>query len=227
MLPYYKTLAAPNLLQMSAEIDTYLRAACPLYVSMYDTDTTATGLINNNNKVGPQFMRTLKEFKNACPTFADWLMSKNIQSRDIFVISWLVVASNGVDTESMPIHIDTDPDDPGSLPLDLTGEAINVPLLNFDNSFTAWYAATKLGAAPSSSEFFNSPAELIKNLVMNCSNSGILYDEDSAVEVARARLTQPIYLNVSIPHRAINLGSRPRTTLSLRLRHKLDLDRVC
>jgi hypothetical protein len=225
MLPYYKTLAAPNLPQMSAEIDTYLRATCPLYVSMYDADITSTGLINNNDEVGPRYLRKLKEFKSACPTFADWLASKNIQSRDIYLISWIVIASNGVNMESMPIHIDTD--NQGSVPLDLTGEAINVPLLNFDNSYTAWYAATKLGGAPTSSEFFDSPAELMKKIVMNWSNSNIAYDEDSAVEVARASLTQPIYLNVTIPHRAINLGSLPRTTLSIRLRHKLDLDNLC
>jgi len=221
MLPYYKTLAAPNLLQMSAEIDTYLRATCPLYVSMYDTDTTSTGLINNNEIVDHRFLRDIRNLKNACPVFADWLDSKEITPRDIYLISWIVIASNGAHIESMPIHIDSDVGD--AFPLDLTGEAINLPLLNFDNSYTAWYAATKLGSAPASPEFFDSPAELMKKIVMNWST----YDESSAVEVARASLTQPIYLNVTIPHRAINLGSLPRTTLSIRLRRKLDLDSLC
>ena len=225
MLPYYKTLAAPNLLQMSAEIDTYLRVTCPVYVSMYESNTTSTGLINSDEQTGPRYLRKIKDLKMACPVFADWLDSKGIKLRDIYLISWIVIASRGVNAESMPIHIDSDVGD--AFPLDLTGEAINLPLLNFDNSYTAWYAATKLGSAPASPEFFDSPAELMKKIVMNWSNSDIAYDEDSAVEVARASLTQPIYLNVTIPHRAINLGSLPRTTLSIRLRRKLDLDSLC
>ena len=225
MLPYYKTLAAPNLLQMSAEIDTYLRATCPLYVSMYDSNTTSTGLINSVEETGPRYLRKIKDFKNACPTFADWLDSKDIKSRDIYLISWIVIASNGINAESMPIHIDTDGE--GAVPLDLTGEAINLPLLNFDDSYTAWYSATKLGGAPTSEEFFDSPAELMKKIVMNWSTSGVAYDESSAVELIRASVAQPMYINVTIPHRAINLGDLPRTSLSVRLRRKLDLDNLC
>ena len=225
MLPYYKTLAAVDLQKMSAEIDTYLRATCPLYVSMYDLNTTSTGLINSNEEVGPRYLRKIRDFKNACPSFADWLDSKDIKSRDIYLISWIVIASNGVNKESMPIHIDTDGE--GAVPLDLTGEAINLPLLNFDDSYTAWYSATKLGAAPTSEEFFDSPAELMKKIVMNWSTSDIAYDESSAVELVRASVAQPMYINVTIPHRAINLGDRPRTSLSIRLRRKLDLDQLC
>ena len=137
MLPYYKILTAPDLQKMSAEIDTYLKDTCPLYVSMYDSNTTSTGLINSNEETGPRYLRKIRDFKNACPTFADWLDSKDIKSRDIYLISWIVIASNGVNAESMPIHIDTDGE--GAVPLDLTGEAINLPLLNFDDSYTAWY----------------------------------------------------------------------------------------
>jgi hypothetical protein len=225
MLPYYKTLTAVDLQKMSAEIDTYLRATCPLYVSMYNSNTTSTGLINSNEETGPRYLRKIKDFKNACPTFADWLDSKEIKSRDIYLISWIVIASNGVSAESMPIHIDTDGE--GAVPLDLTGEAINLPLLNFDNSYTAWYSATKLGNAPTSEEFFDSPAELMKKIVMNWSTSGIAYDESSAVELVRASVAQPMYINVTIPHRAINLGDLPRTSLSIRLRRKLDLEQLC
>lgn len=225
MLPYYKILTAPDLQKMSAEIDTYLKDTCPLYVSMYDSNTTSTGLINSNEETGPRYLRKIRDFKNACPTFADWLDSKDIKSRDIYLISWIVIASNGVNAESMPIHIDTDGE--GAVPLDLTGEAINLPLLNFDDSYTAWYSATKVGGAPTSEEFFNSPAELMKKIVMNWSTSSIAYDESSAVELIRASVSQPMYINVTIPHRAINLGNLPRTSLSIRLRRKLDLDQLC
>jgi hypothetical protein len=221
MLPYYKTLTAPNLQQISAEIDTYLRNTCPLYVSMYDSDTTSTGLINNNEIVDHRFLRDIRNIKNACPTFADWLNSKEITPRDIYLISWIVIASNGVNAERMPIHVDTDGED--AFPLDLTGEAINLPLLNFDNSYTAWYSVKKLADAPTSAEFVDSPADLMKKIVTNWS----AYEESSAVELARASLTQPIYLNVTIPHRAINLGKLPRTSLSIRLRRKLDLHNLC
>jgi len=225
MLPYYKTLAAPNLLQMSAEIDTYLRVTCPVYVSMYESNTTSTGLINSDEQTGPRYLRKIKDLKMACPVFADWLDSKGIKLRDIYLISWIVIASRGVNAESMPIHIDTDGE--GAVPLDLTGEAVNLPLLNFDDSYTAWYSASKLGGVPTSEEFFNSPAELMKKIVMNWSTSSIAYDESSAVELVRASVSQPMYINVTIPHRAINLGDRPRTSLSIRLRRKLDLDQLC
>ena len=221
MLPYYKTLTAPDLQKMSAEIDTYLRDICPVYVSMYNSNTTSTGLINNREIVDHQFLRDIRNIKKACPTFANWLDSKEIAPRDIYLISWIVIASNGVDVESMPIHIDTDGED--AFPLDLTGEAINLPLLNFDDSYTAWYSATKLGAAPTSAEFFESPAELMKKIVINWS----AYDESTAVELVRASVAQPMYINVTIPHRAINLGNRPRTSLSIRLRRKLDLNKLC
>jgi hypothetical protein len=225
MLPYYKILSAPDLHKMSAEIDTYLRATCPVYVSMLESNTTSTGLINSNEQTGPRYLRKIKDFKMACPSFADWLDSKGIKSRDIYLISWIVIASRGVNAESMPIHIDTDGE--GTVPLDLTGEAINLPLLNFDNSYTAWYSASKLGGAPTSAEFFDSPAELMKKIVMNWSTSDIAYDESSAVELVRASVAQPMYINVSIPHRAINLGDQPRTSLSIRLRRKLDLHTLC
>jgi hypothetical protein len=227
MLPYYKTLTAPNLQQMSAEIDTYLRTTCPLYVSMIDLDTTSTGLINNKSEVGTRYLRKLREFKNACPIFADWLSSKNIQFRDIFAVAWIVISSNGL--KVLPIHVDTvrDGDVPFELMLDVTGEAINVPLLNYDNSYTVWYSATKLGNSSVTADFVDSPLESMKNIVMNWSNSNMAYDDSSAVELARASLTQPIYLNVTIPHRAINLGKLPRTSLSIRLRHKLDLHNLC
>ncbi len=227
MLPYYKTLTAPNLQQMSAEIDTYLRTTCPLYVSMYDLDTTSTGLINNNKIVDHRFLRDIRNIKKACPTFADWLDSKEIMPRDIFAVAWIVISSNG--QKVLPIHVDTvrDGDVPFELILDVTGEAINVPLLNYDDSYTVWYSATKLGDSSVTADFVDSPLESMKNIVMNWSNSNMAYDDSSAVELARASLTQPIYLNVTIPHRAINLGKLPRTSLSIRLRHKLDLHNLC
>jgi hypothetical protein len=227
MLPYYKMLSAPNLQQMSAEIDTYLRTTCPLYISMYDLDTTSTGLINNKSEGGMRYLRKLKEFKNACPIFADWLSSKNIQFRDIFAVAWIVVSSNG--TKMLPIHIDTDREDnvPFDLMLDVTGEAINVPLLNYDNSYTVWYSAKKLGTTSVPADFVDSPMESVKNIVMNWSNSNMAYDESSAVELARASITHPMYINVNIPHRALNLGKLPRTSLTIRFRHKLDLQNLC
>lgn len=95
---------------------------------------------------------------------------------------------------SLPIHTDFRPHDNNQL-------AINIPLLNCEDSYTKFYKTTK------------------ENDLVEYSSSGsplIRYHPDDCVQIDEFRLSNPVVFRTDIPHSVVNLSPNTRLAISLR-----------
>ena len=87
-------------------------------------------------------------------------------------------------------------------------EAINLPIYNCDQGYSVWYQSSCVDTTPES---------------VNLS-TGIPHSHADAVELARVSNRHPIWFNTTIPHRGINMSSRPRIIMTLRFDCPIPID---
>lgn len=92
-----------------------------------------------------------------------------------------------------------------------TGYALNIPVLNCDGTYTAWYdaAPTENKATIFSSESWKSVGD------------SPLYDTNTAVEIDRVESGIPHWINVHVPHSPICDHSRLRLNGTIRFREAI------
>jgi hypothetical protein len=110
----------------------------------------------------------------------------------------------GPNDNAYPIHVDTI--NQGFMSLGL-----NIPVLNCENSYTAWYDTEILYH-----ESFNSQIITAKGYT-----TAVPCDSEHAVEIARCDANQPHWINVVKPHNAVCNHNRLRVNSSLRFDKKL------
>ena len=109
---------------------------------------------------------------------------------------------------TMPIHSDTSDwvlDDRGDINLNGT-YAFNIPILNYENTFTSFYESSK------DPEF-----AMDTNLSDNDEPQAYFrYDEDCCREIHRIEMSQPHLINTKVPHCGHNPNPTPRILLNVR-----------
>ena len=89
--------------------------------------------------------------------------------------------------------------------------ALNLPILNCDQSYTIWYDAERKGN--------------VSNVIVEGQETAatyVRYRADTAREIDRVCSDVPVWVNVHTPHAAINLSKHTRMLLSLRFTPELD-----
>jgi hypothetical protein len=74
-----------------------------------------------------------------------------------------------------------------------TGYALNIPVLNCDNTYTAWYNANST----------NNKATMFSSESWKSVGDSPLYDTATAVEIDRVDAAAPHWINVHVPHSPI------------------------
>lgn len=121
----------------------------------------------------------------------EYLNTKNLLDR------WQGVGVSVLNNKDMNIH--TDSNDPNRI------YALNIPVLNCNNTYTVWYKEK----APNA----------FKNSSYSSSGNSVDYNEyplDSVEEVKRLESCNCAFVNVKIPHRGISMHYKPRFLISLR-----------
>jgi hypothetical protein len=134
-----------------------------------------------------------------CPTLMRQL--KEYDLFDHFLILAMIIV--GPD-DSYPVHVDT-------INQGFMSVGLNIPVLNCEDSYTAWYDADILYH-----ESFNSSIIAAKGYT-----TAIPCDDDNAVEIARCDANQPHWINVVKPHNAVCNHKKLRVNSSLRFDKKL------
>jgi 6,7-dimethyl-8-ribityllumazine synthase len=106
--------------------------------------------------------------------------------------------------DAYPVHVDT-------INQGLMSVGLNIPVLNCEDSYTAWYDAEILYH------------ELFEPYIMSSKGftTAIPCDNDTAVEIARCDASQPHWINVLKPHNAVCNHNKLRVNSSLRFDKKL------
>lgn len=219
MTTYYNKLAIPNWEEMAHEINIAISQIHPKYrEALAQNISTFTNLVvNYENTSIKQILKTYKRFMSLCPKFSEWLNAHGVSYRDIFSMSLVIVAGNSASL----IHVDPSSE---KFPSYKYGEALNFPIHNCDAAYTAWFQSiTKLPlseqllAEIQSSEYATKNGMSHQEITKNAYMSGHIYDPTTSIEIARVKLTTPIYCRIDIPHQAINMATESRAVLSIRL----------
>lgn len=86
-------------------------------------------------------------------------------------------------------------------------EAVNIPLLNCANCEYRWYSATPIDKAPRAAKA-GRKSDFVAEYVR--------YSDEDAREISRCSTDQPLWINTSVPHKAINPTSLSRVVLTMR-----------
>lgn len=92
--------------------------------------------------------------------------------------------------------------------------ALNIPIINCENSFTIWYHH----------KHDNAPLYKIDH-----GDNKIHYEEfedDDMVEIKRISSDNPAFVNIKLPHRGINTNELPRCLISLRFIPELTTEEI-
>jgi hypothetical protein len=184
MHPYFKIINIAEVAKISNEVD----LALPQLV----TEIVDLKQVYTFNII--EIDRLLK----LSPALTGWLDSIGLTTRLKYAgLPWAAPHSNG------GIHTDV-----------RCVEAINLPVYNCDQGYSAWYKAKCIGKIKESTrgKSTDRSVEYIPHL-----------DAD-AVELIRVSNQHPIWFNTSIPHRGINLSNRPRIILTLRFDCPIPVD---
>jgi hypothetical protein len=101
-----------------------------------------------------------------------------------------------------PIHVD------GTVDF-----ALNIPVLNCENSYTAWYYS-KIGNLNVEPKAYGQIDDYSNSVALLC-------DASQATEITRIDANIPHWININVPHRPIVLGEGFRINASLRFSSKI------
>lgn len=106
-----------------------------------------------------------------------------------------------------PIHVD------GVGPNQVVDFALNIPVLNCENSYTAWYYSA-IGNLNMEPKAYGQVDDFSNSLALLC-------DASLATEITRIDANIPHWINFNVPHRPIVLGEGLRINASLRFNSKI------
>ena len=146
--------------------------------------------LGNVNDLQPDFVYVLKDkIASHLPVTSDYLQQMGLLDR------WRYLAFiTGNRGQSLDIHVDT---------LDFTTRcyALNIPVLNCNNTYTVFYQAQTL-------DHFTDKDDPRA--------SAIRCDPATAVEIGRVELDRPNWTNITIPHQPVMNHDLPRVLASFR-----------
>jgi len=176
MIPYFRKIKIPDLDVMSGEI---LDNVDIIRKSDYRA-------LTENSTFYDAHVRKLLE---CCPTLSAWLADHGIrQYLEFAMFPWIAAKSQS------GLHLD----------FPASRAAINIPVLNCNNSFSSWHS--------SSTE--------------NPHNNLPFYScVDTGIEYARIDSKFAHWFNSEIPHKGTNLSNEPRMIMTMRFSCNIDLDK--
>jgi hypothetical protein len=223
MLPYFKILTADNLEAISQEIYANLHIVDPNLNQCIVKNILRYDSLVDRDSITPN--EDLTNIMNQFPLLLNWLESKGINRSNIVTIVRFFIPGNS----KMNIHIDGNGE---MIRQGWTGEAINIPVYNCQDSYTAWFDAEPYFLSEDEAIEMLGPKHLetygqdTHNSRLRSFQKGLAFKEDTAKELARVRLNSAIWYNIKIPHQGINLNNGARIMLSLRFNKKLDVNNL-
>lgn len=134
--------------------------------------------------------------RDNAPTYIQFLNDLKLYDK---WTSCIFVGTNGEKRSiDSPIHVDTEDWQTRSY-------ALNLPVMNCENSYTVFYNATK-----------PNPQAYLGDEPVTGWATARGFEFDGAVEIGRWNVEKPAWINVCIPHRAENNNSNPRLIVSSR-----------
>jgi len=141
-----------------------------------------------------------EQFQEQVPVFVQFLKDMDLYHR-WHATAFALVPPN----QSYPPHID-------SIDASFRSQALNIPIENYENTYTVWYDAKILGSI-----WGNLWGHVDKTL-----NTSVMCDAKSAKERCRVTATKPMIINVTLPHAVINPTDKVRFLVSTRFNPELD-----
>lgn len=217
-------LDATNINEISNEI---FNAALLMDIGLLDKmripGTTFVAITSPTVDQGPiATVRNRKKFFSYCPELTDWLLKKGLSPKDVFTLTLIIMSGNNAEP-----FIHADP--PQSYKY---SEAINFPVVNCNEAYTAWYSATEVKVPVtedlcnkvSSKEYADYYGVSHQELMLANVKTGVIPTFTNVVEIARARIDAPTYVRVDIPHAALNFSDSPRVVISIRFNKPMDME---
>jgi hypothetical protein len=153
----------------------------------------------------PEF-KIVEDLESQTPLLRKYLDSIGLSDRQYF--AGLVISKDG---SEFPIHVDN-----------ITGAdrfvALNIPLINCDCTYTAWYDAN---ITQPLTEVGNYAQGINSNTEQAITTYNGLYYCTDAVEIARTECNQPMLAHVGRPHRGIVEHQQLRVLMTVRFRPEL------
>lgn len=150
---------------------------------------------------------TADQIWDKLPLLKAWLEKNNLLRE-----RWMSYFYSITEKKEFPIHIDYFNDD--------RFIAFNFPLINCENTYTAWYNATVNEKSPFSAEVNEDGTLRVVNPEdhgKEKSNDSYWCVQETAKEIDRTLCDSPMIINTSIPHRPISTHNRLRVLFSMRL----------
>jgi len=153
----------------------------------------------------PEF-KIVEDLESRTPLLRTYLDNIGLQDRQYF--AGLVISTNG---KEFPIHVDN-----------INGSdrfvALNIPLINCDRTYTAWYDAD---ITQPLTDIGNYAQGINSNTEQAITTYNGLYYCENSVEIARTECDQPMLAHVGRPHRGIVEHQDLRVLLTVRFRPEL------
>lgn len=159
---------------------------------LFNLFSTITNLDINTASSSFNLTTDILIIKKTCPNLVGLLSSVNL----IDHLGGVAFISARKDAE-FPIHVDGDVD-----------FALNIPVLNCKNSYTAWYLS-EIGNIKTKAEHYGVVDDFSNSVALIC-------DPQYATEIERIDADIPHWINTNIPHKPIVLGDGFRINSSLR-----------
>lgn len=184
MTQYYKIINVPGVDQISQEVDAAL--------GQLVTGPANLKAVYTFNIVNPS------ELLKLAPSLSAWLDTIGLKNNLLYAgLPCTAPYSNG------RIHTDGK-----------CVEAINLPVYNCEEGYSAWYDAEQMGNI----------TESVSGKSTNQLAEYVPYLHQGATELDRVSNKYPIWFNTAVPHRGLNPSNRPRIILTLRFNCPIDVD---
>jgi hypothetical protein len=175
----YKLVVVDELIQIQQEL-------LEIFNKHYSNSFNGRGFTFTN--IDQDILRT------EAPSYIKFL--KHIKLYDRWRSSWISGTIGDLRIKDSPLHVD-------SLDWESRCYALNIPILNCDESHTVWYDAKDCAE-----EHYSGEVEGIKTVE--------IYKPETSIEIGRLVASNPAWVNVSIPHRAENNNSELRLLCTTR-----------
>jgi hypothetical protein len=87
--------------------------------------------------------------------------------------------------------------------------ALNIPLINCENSLTEFWKCSKMGSSVKPENAWRSPPNFL---------SSFNFEQENCEKIDEFIMTQPVVFNTQVPHSVTNFSDMPRIAISLRFK---------
>lgn len=153
--------------------------------------------ISDFDTATPQFVYVNRdEIESTVPSYVKYIDSLGLLDKWVWCA---IITTNG--EHEFPIHVD-------SYDWKVRCYGLNLPIINCEGTYTVWYDAEIEG------EIFdkdNDPRHYARRIK----------PDTIATEIGRWDMSNPAWINTSIPHRPVSTHNKPRAVISARFRPEL------